>query len=235
MVPIKWCSKCSNTGLDIDNNPCSCRFNAQSFYDSVSCLDIPEQYRGVRFTKTLVAKDMPESYADYLDKVHAEITASRWNNHNLCLCSPTAKSKTILAYSCMESLFRYGVTTFPVYDVLELKRIILDMDLCRKSIYEVDNPENLFNAPIVFIKVPRVTTWEIYDTMVLILDRRTRRGHSTIFIYDGSWEQLTRNDKQGVLTGLLGDGSYNTIEVKTWYSNSNDGRLPEIQVEENIG
>ena len=235
MVPLKWCEKCSNTGLDINNNPCSCRFNVQSFYDSVSCLDIPEQYRGIRFNKSLVAKDMPESYAEFLDKVHTDISTNRWSNHNLCICSPTAKSKTILAYSCMESLFRYGHTTFPVFDVLELKRIMLDLDLCRKSIYVVENPENMFLAPILFIKVPRVVTWEIYDTMVTLLDRRTRRGNSTIFIYDGSWEQLVKMDKQCVLTGLLGDGSYNTIEVKTWYSNSRDGHLPEIQIDDNIG
>lgn len=232
---MSYCPLCMNTGVDINNEPCSCRFNAKSFYESVSCLDIPEQYRGIRFSKLLVSKDMPESYAEYLESIHDSITTNRWKNHNLCLCSPTARSKTILAYSCMESLFRYGNITFPVFDVLELKRIMLDMDLNRKQLYEVENPENLFTAPIVFIKVPRVTTWEVFDTMVTILDRRTRRGNSTIFIYDGSWEQLIKVDKMNVLTGLLGDGSYNSIEVKTWFSKQVEGSLPEIQLQENLG
>ena len=232
---MKWCEKCSNTGFDINNEPCTCRFNAKSFYESVSCLDIPEQYRGIRFNKALVSKDMPEAYAEYLDSIHTMITSNRWKNHNLCLCSPTARSKTILAYSCMESLFRYGNMTFPVYDVLELKRIMLDMDLNRKQLYEVENPENMFLASILFVKVPRVTTWEIYDTMATILDRRTRRGNSTVFIYDGSWEQLIKVDKLNTLTGLLGDGSYNSIEVKNWRSIASDGHLPEIQLEDNIG
>lgn len=235
MAPIKFCYKCCNEGLDIDGNICECRLNVKSFYDTVSCLDIPEQYRGIQFNKMLVAKDMPEAYAEYLDSIHQEICSNRWKNHNLCLCSPTAKSKTILAYSCMESLFRHGVEIFPLYDVLELKRIMLDMDLCRQQLYGTENPEKLFTAALVFIRIPRVITWEIYDTMVTILDRRVRRGNSTIFLYNGSWEQLIKLDKMNVLAGLLGDGSYNSIENKTWFPLKAEDTAPEIELDGSLG
>lgn len=229
-----YCVKCGNTGIDIDGNPCTCRFNAQSFYDTVSCLNVPEQYRGIIFSKFLVPKDMPEAYADYMENLYNDIVSLKLKQHNICLCSPIGHSKTILAYSCMETLFRNGVELFPVFDVLELKRIMLDTDMCRKSFYEVQSPELLINGVYLFAKVPRMATWEVYDTMAVLLDRRVRRGNSTIFLYDGTWEQLIRNDKQGILTGLLGDGNYNTIEARTWRANAIDAK-PPVQLEDNIG
>lgn len=235
MSDSKYCPKCGNTGVDIDGNPCECKFNVQSFYETVSCLDIPEQYRGVLFSTVLVRKDIDASYASYLQSIYDSITAMRWKFHNLCLCSPIGHSKTILAYSCIENLFRHGIATFPVFDVIEIKRILLDMDLCRKQLYEVEKPEMLIKAPILFVKIPRIPTWEVYDTISVILDRRVRRGNSTIFLYDGYWEQLIKYDKQNVLIGLLGDGTYNTLEPKTWYVNKPETGDPEIQLEDNIG
>ena len=234
MVFVSYCTKCGNTGIDIDGNVCTCRVNVKSFYDTVSCLDIPEQYRGIAFAKTLVPKDLHESYENYLQSIYDTITTGKWNQHNVVLASPIGHSKTILAYSCIEVLFRNGVPTFPVYDVLELKRILMDMDLCRKPIYEVKNPEMIITVPLLFVKVPRVTSWEVYDTMALILDRRVRRGNSTIFMYDGSWKQLIYNDKQHVLSGLIGDGNYNTLDVKTW-SVPTESDDEGIKLPDNVG
>ena len=143
---MSYCVLCGNTGINIDGDVCSCRFNAQSFYDTVSCLDVPEQYRGISFNKSLVPKDLHESYANYLQDVYNTILSGKWSQHNVVIASPIGHSKTILAYSCLEILFRNGIPTFPVYDVLEIKRMLLDMDLCRKSIYEVENPELIIDC-----------------------------------------------------------------------------------------
>lgn len=235
MVHMTYCPDCMGTGVDIDNNVCHCRFNAKSFYDTVSCLDIPEQYRGIAFNKSLLPKDLPESYANYLQEVYDTIFTGKWKQKNVVIASPIGHGKTILAYSCIEVLFRNGIPTFPVYDVLEVKRILTDMDLCRKQLYEVENPEMLITVPILFVKIPRVNTWEVYDVISLILDRRVRRGNSTIFLYDGSWQQLVYNDKNGILTGLVGDGSYNTLESKSWFVQSSSTSEKEIILPENVG
>lgn len=235
MVHMTYCPDCMGTGVDIDNNVCHCRFNAKSFYDTVSCLDIPEQYRGIAFNKSLLPKDLPESYANYLQEVYDTIFTGKWKQKNVVIASPIGHGKTILAYSCIEVLFRNGIPTFPVYDVLEVKRILTDMDLCRKQLYEVENPEMLITVPILFVKIPRVSTWEVYDIISLILDRRVRRGNSTIFLYDGSWQQLVYNDKNGILTGLVGDGSYNTLESKSWFVQSSSTSEKEIILPENVG
>lgn len=229
-----YCTKCMNTGVDIDGNPCDCRFNTKSFYETVSCLDIPEQYRGILFSKFLVPKDIHESYGAYLESLADSIVSNKLKHKNICICSPVGHSKSIFAYSTIEQLFRYGIPTFPVFDVLEIKRILLDTDLCRKQLYDVDSPELLVQAPYVFIKIPRVPTWEVYDTISVILDRRVRRGNSTIFLYGGTWEQLIRGDKQEVLVNLVGDGNFNTLEVKTWFIDNTE-KVNQLLTETSIG
>jgi hypothetical protein len=232
---MSYCIKCGNTGINIDGDVCECRVNVKSFYDTVSCLDIPEQYRGIAFNSILVPKDLHESYAKYLQSVYDSVLTGKWRQHNVVIASPIGHSKTILAYSCIEVMFRAGIPTFPVYDILELKRMLLDMDLCRKSLYNIDEPELIVTAPILFVKIPRMSNWEIYDTIAMLLDRRVRRGNSTIFLYDGSWNQLTYGDKNNILTGLVGDGNYNTIEVKSWFVSSEPTIEKEITLPDNIG
>lgn len=217
MEKMKYCPLCGNTGRDVHGNICSCSFNEEQFSGTVTCLDIPEQYQGRQFSKFLVSSAMPESYANYLQLLYADITGLRLKSHNIFLASPTGTSKTTLAYCCIESLFRKNLPTFPLFDILELKRIMLDIDLLRKPFYDVDNPEALYSAPYIFIKIPRVLSFEIYDAMALILERRSRRGLSTIFLHNGTWETAMALDRYGVITNLKGDGLGNSLEDKTWF------------------
>ena len=235
MVHMKYCTKCMNTGVDIDNNPCECRVNAKSFYESVSCLDIPAQYRGVHFNEALVPKDLSESYTNFLQNISNEVSAGRIPKKNMFICSPISHSKSVLAYSCIELLFRSGIPTFPLYDVLELKRMLMDFDLGRKQTYDIDKPELIVSVPLLFVKVPRVTSWEVFDAIAMLLDRRVRRNNTTIFIYDGNWGQLVYNDKQNILTGLMGDGHFNSFEVKSWSLPDGPTGLPEVQIKDNLG
>lgn len=230
---MSYCTKCGNTGITITGEPCSCRFNVQSFYDTVSCLEIPPQYRGVHFSPHLVPKDVNPAYAEELRKIHSAVISGTWENHNVVIASPVNHSKTILAYSCMESLVRVGLQVFPIYDLLEIKRIMLDMDLGREQFHEVESPERLYTAPVVFVKIPRLLDWAVYDTFATLLDRRVRRGNSTIFLYDGVWSFLASGDKSGTLLGLMGDGHYNTVEVIAYSAMVSETREP--QLEENIG
>lgn len=220
---FNYCPDCGGSGIDINGDVCHCRMNVQTFYDSVSCLDIPEQYRGLAFNSALVPTDVNESYASFLQDIHDSIVAGKYKDRNVVIASPINHSKTILAYSCIEVLFRGGVPVFPVYDLLELKRMLTDMDLCRKSVYDVEEPERIITVPILFVKIPRITSWEVYDIFSMLLDRRVRRGNSTIFLYDGTWGQFIYNDKNDIAKGLVGDGTYNTVEVKSWSSQIEEG------------
>lgn len=229
-----YCKDCGNTGIDIEGNPCHCRVNIEAIYSGVSCLDVPEQYQGKTFSAMLLPKDISEAYGKFLEDTISKITALRWKNSNLCICSPILHGKTIFCYTCMEVLFRGGIETFPLYDVLELKRMMLDTDLGKKMTYDVEDPQRMFTVPILFVKIPRLTNWEIYDMIAILLDRRTRRGGSTIFVYDGTWDKLTKFDYNNILIGLMGDGTYGSLKVSNW-SSATVEMLPEMQIDENIG
>lgn len=229
---FKYCPDCCGEGIDIDGNVCHCRVNVKSFYDTVSCLDIPDQYRGIAFNSALLPTDMPESYPRFMQEVHDTIVAGKWQNRNVVIASPIGHGKTILAYSCIEVLFRNGLPTFPLYDLLEIKRMLTDMDLCRKQLYEIESPESIVTVPVLFVKIPRITSWEVYDIFSMLLDRRVRRGNSTIFIYDGTWQQFVYNDKNDIAKGLVGDGTYNTVEIKSWSSKVAEGY---VEPQDNIG
>lgn len=229
---MAYCTECGNKGIDFDGNPCSCKFRAETFYDSVSCLDIPEQYRGIIFTRALVPKDIHDGYGIALEKIYNDVVRGLFSKTNYLICSPINHSKSILAYSCIEQLFRSGVDIFPLYDVLELKRILLDLDLGRKQTYPEDNPQDMLTCPLLFAKIPRVVTWEVYDIIAMLLDRRVRRNVDTIFLYDGTWQNLTYADRNNILTGLKGDGTFNTLKVLAYDSNNESTGLPEIQLQD---
>ena len=221
-----YCVKCGGTHRNpLTGMPCDCVWDADTFFSGVSCVSIPEQYQGIVFNKALVPTDVGDKYADALSDLYTNIVTMRWQSHNLLLCSPHQHSKTILAYSSIERLFRASVPTFPVYDIMELRNIITAVDCGREPSYKVDNVENLVEAPYVFVKLPMYPTWECFDTMNTLLSRRVRRGNSTIFLYSGTWGQLIYGDRSGMLQQVRGDGSYSTIEVKSFELISTEGEV----------
>lgn len=206
-----YCAICGNMGIKLDGTPCECKISEETIFSDVVCLDIPEQYQGVVFNQSLVPSDCGEAYQNFMQTVFDQITTFRLRNKNMVICSPAGHSKTILAYSVIQSLFRKRMPTCALYDVLEIKRISSDIDLGRK-----DADEMIYKAPYLFTKIPIDTSFATYATIAMLIDRRVRRGHSTIFLYNGSWEQLIYGDNRGVMTSLLGDGAYGTLENKTW-------------------
>ena len=231
----RYCPLCGDTGIDIDNKVCSCRLDVREMFETVSCLDVPEQYRGVTFSKFLLPNDLPDNISNFMENMHTSMLTGDWKMHNVVIATPTGYGKSILAYSCLESLCRLKMETFPVMDVLELKRVMTDLDLGRKQLYEIENPDRLFTVPVLFTKVPHIRGKEVFGVMSLLLDRRVRRGLSTIFLYDGSWQDLTAYDYDGLISNLQGDGTYNTLDVKSWFVKKVQakGELPEVQFEEN--
>lgn len=213
---MAYCPKCGNAGILVNGEPCDCKLNTDFLFNGLVCMDIPEQYQGMSFNPALIAEDMGDAYRNFMSNMYDSITSMKWKFRNILICSPPSRSKTTLAYCVIQTLFRKGIETFPVYDVNEIKRIMTDMDFSRKQTYSVKDPEKLYTAPYLFAKIPALVSLETYDTMATLLDRRVRRGNATIFIYNGTWESLVRLDSMGVLTSLLGDGSYGTLENKTW-------------------
>lgn len=202
-----YCPKCGNTGRMLDGTLCDCILTTDTIYADLSGIDIPEQYQGALFSRMLVPADCSDSYPGLLESLHKEITTMQLQHQNICICSPPAHSKTIWAYSCIQNLFRQRLPVLPLYDVMELRRMMLDYDLGRTS------ESDIYSVKYLFVRIQAEVTHQVRATITTLIDRRVRRGNSTIFLYNGSWANLTYGDETGLLSGLLGDGSYSSIRV----------------------
>lgn len=215
---MKYCPKCGNTGVLITGEPCDCQLHIEDIYNGVECLDIPESYRGLKFDPIMLPSVMGMPYMNHMATVYEQIVSLRWKCRNMVICSPNQTGKSVLAYCTIQELFRKEIQVFPLFDILEIKRIMTDIEYNKHQSLGVDNPMRLYTAPYVFAVIPPMTNYDTYDTAAMLVARRTRRGNSTILLYDGSWNQLIYNDSKGSLKGLEGDGSLTTVAVSSWVS-----------------
>lgn len=212
----KYCPKCGNTGVLLNGDPCDCRLHMSDLYEGVECLDIPEAYRGLQFNPIMLPSRMGPAYSAFMNNVYEQITSMRWKCKNAIICSSPQTGKSILAYSAIQELFRREIPVFPLFDILEIKRIMTDIEYNKPQSLGVENPMLLYTAPYVFAIMPPLTNYDTYDTAAMLIGRRTRRGNSTILLYEGAWNQLIYGDSKGSLKGLEGNGSLTTIEVNSW-------------------
>ena len=98
----------------------------------------------------------------------------------------------------------------PLCDVMELRRMMFDYDMGRV------NTADFYDVKYLFLKVPAEVTYQVRATMATIVDRRVRRGNSTIFLYNGTWSSLTYGDDSSILKGLQGDGSFSSLQVQNF-------------------
>lgn len=213
---IKYCTKCGNSGTLLDGSLCDCRMHLSELYDGVECLDIPETYRGLRFNEVALPGDMGPAYANFMKNIYLQITSLGWKCKNAIICSPPQTGKSVLAYSAIQELFRKDIPVFPIFDILEIKRIMLDIDYNKQQSMGVTNPLMLYTVPYLFAIMPPMTNYDTFDAAAMLISRRTRRGNSTILLYEGHWNQLVSNDSKGSLKNLKGNGSLTTIEVNSW-------------------
>ena len=215
-----YCTNCSNTGRDAMGNPCTkCRREEDTFDGVVTTLAIPVTYQGIKFKEELVPSDLGHSYVEVLKDIYDTVKVAKITGKNYFIGSPPNHSKTVLAYSCIQELYRQKFPAFPLLDTGELKRVIKDLDNGKKSEYldEDADPINVIKAPYLFIKIPDDTFYDTYDLISLIVDRRTRRGNSTILIFNGTWKQFIDNDKKGKVKDMEGDGAFGTLCVKSFW------------------
>ncbi len=215
---IKYCEKCGNSGYTIDGELCSCQIDIKGFYGSVSRIDIPEAYQGHVFNKNILSKKLPAAYGSFLQEIYDNVTSIRWHRHNVTICSPPGSGKSTLAYSCIEGLFAKGIPVLTLFDVFELKKTMLDFDNGRKLSYDISDPALIMTAPYLFVRVPRVLSFDTYDTVAYLLDKRIRRNGSTFFLFNGTWDEMVALDSHKVVKRLAGDGSYGTLQVSSWES-----------------
>lgn len=218
---MDYCPKCGNTGITIEGDPCTCKLPTDSIYGDLVGIDIPPQYQGLRFAPQLVPIDCGSTYAHKLEELHQGITTLQLQHQNICMCSPAAHAKTVWAYSCIQNLFRQKVPIVALYDVMEIRRVMFNFDVGRCA-----SPD-FYDVPYLFARIPAEVTHQVRTTVATLVDRRVRRGMSTIFLFNGSWRTLTYGDDSGILKGMQGDGSFASLKV---YNYQRTGESPSAQL-----
>lgn len=212
---MAYCPKCGGTGIRLDGSPCDCERPTDTLMRDLVGIDIPEQYQGVLFNQALVPNDLHPSYAATLNMLHDEITTMNYSQANCVICSPPRHSKTIFAYSCIQLLFRKRVPVLPLYDIMEIK----------KQLYRGED-EDLYNTKYLIVRIPADVNHQVRTGVAVLLDRRVRRGNSTIFLFNGTWSSLCWGDDFGTIKGLQGDGSYGSLRVYSYHKEeTQDGIL----------
>ena len=215
------CTKCGNSGYLVNGELCDCGITSKPVEDGKECITIPRQYRNIRFDKSLIP-DVTGSghYKNFLYKLYEDITSYKFEERNMLIGSPVKSSKTVFAYCCIQFLFKRDIPTFPLMDILEIKSIMYDIDNGKKSVIleGLDAVQmNVYSAPYLFVRITSQLDYSVFDAIATLLDRRTRRGNSTIFLFNGSWSNLAKADIAQKFVPYLGDGSFGTVEDKSFW------------------
>ena len=219
---MSYCAKCGGTKVKLNGEPCECSIGIHELYADVTCFVIPEQYRSISFNEELVTDTWNNAYRKYLKQLHTDISTMTMKGKNILICSPPRHSKTIFAYATMRRLFKMGVPVFPLYDVLELRNKFALLDMGKKSDVEDEDLSLLNTVPYLFVRIPSMLSPEVFNIASFILDRRVRKGTSTIFLFNGAWERIEAADTFNAFTAYLGDGSYCSFDVKSWREVNNN-------------
>lgn len=171
---------------------------------------IPIQYQNVRFDRMFLPENLQETYGIYMEDLIDKIVKQSGFYKNILICSRPNTGKTIFAYTVYGLLYNKGIKMPEVKDIMEVREILLDY------YGDADVADLWSTAKVAIIKIPSDIPPKLFDTVSTIIERRVRNNASTIFLYGGSKKDLLAQDKFNKLTYLEGDGSYNSLEIKSW-------------------
>lgn len=176
-----------------------------------------------------IAKDAYNSATLLSDKKHlADNTAFQmycsktdrllesFTRGNPLMCSifvgaPSGFGKEHLVYSIMLAGMDNGLTVFPYIDLSEAQQLInsyekgKDDDPIRTQIKFTDI--DLYNSDICILKVPHSENQLSYQTALTVIDRRARRGKSTIIVSRYPFKYFTLRDSTKEFQGIISNTS----------------------------
>ena len=228
-----YCPICGGSGIVPHTNElCTCVNAQKAFGEGISCLDIPKQYAGKTFNPKLLPVDCGPLYSKFLTDLHNKLVAQKVRNYNCLICSPIAHGKTVMAYSVIEALYKKNIPIFPIFTTSEMRNVLSSLDNGQETTYGMSTPASNFTvAPFIFVKIPILLDWSTYPMILDIMDRRVRRGLSTIFLYDGDFDNLVKFDKNNIIAQLRGNGSYMTLDIHKFFKLTESTPLEQFNKE----
>ena len=81
-----------------------------------------------------------------------------------------------------------------------------------------ENESKWFDSRCLIVKLPRLLEPWSYDMIEMLIEKRVRKNGFTIFLYPGSSADIEMQDKFKHFIPLIGDGTFNSIHVYSFYS-----------------
>lgn len=207
------CLKCGGTGWLVNGDRCDC--GIQDAIILPTSLRIPSQYQDIRFNRMNLRPALQSEYGSYIESLINEISAKAGRiDRNILICAQPNSGKTVLAYTVIGSLFAKGVKVPEVMDLMQIREILM-----ARYNTDVEKIADINSAPIMFVKIPMDVPARFAETMSMLIERRVRFDGSTIFLFSGSAYDLEALDTFGKYQRLLGDGSFNSIQLKNFGGN----------------
>ena len=193
---IGGCPSCGKTKEFSGNAPVSL---TKEVMDS---LFIPMYYQQVTWDSRELIREFPELasqrsfklYLDQLDKVYNIFKSGQIPQKSFMVFAPPRRGKQIWAFSCMKEALQHGYNVVPMLDTSEWRRLniiaterayIKDMSLYGCTM------EDMVKADVVFLTVDKDNFKGSYRAIESLLDKRQRRGKTTILISRYSPTQIS--------------------------------------------
>lgn len=169
---------------------------------------VREQHPSLSGTKEL------EGYLQMLTMITDQLNNKSTQLSSLFISAPAGFGKDHFAYSLLQIAVTNEMTVFPYLDLGEVNRLI--------SAYERNNTKDirkdirytdidLYTAKVCVLKVPHSDNLESYKTALKVIDRRARRGLSTIILSRYNFNFFTSYDKFGETKSLV---KYDAVSPK---------------------
>lgn len=200
MSQLKYCSKCGNTGILPGGKPCTCKMDKEKYMGMYSVMDVPIQYQSIEFD-SIFLPEVSSTYKLVMQDLYNDLLDVNATPTNILICSPPQSGKHVLAYSVMQKLYATGSIVFPIKDALELRQMIQALD------YGKEENANLFKCPVLFVSIPPMLVPSVFETLTILMTRRTLLNLTTVFLYNGMFNQLEEADRSKTYTGYSSDGS----------------------------
>lgn len=205
------CIKCGNTGLLISGEHCDCgAYNSKLVLPTH--MKVPLQYQSIKYDKRFIREELQSTLGVFMEKLFKDITQDLYAFcRNYIICAPANSGKTVWAYNLYAYLYSKGEAMPEILDLMQVRQTLLNY-----YTDDLDTLDKINNAKVIVIKLPMDLPNKFVETISTIIDRRVRNNCPTIFIYNGSRHDLYAQDRFEKLRFLEGDGSYNTVCIKSF-------------------
>ena len=212
----KWCFTCGNVGF-VDKACPTCgrrpkigsfnfehREDSQEFVSKIDAFGVPDNYRGICWSKEQLMhykSNLAEDYnflkyAEQLEKVHGIFASGMVSPKSAIIIAPASFSKMTFAFSCMQYALDAGMSVAPLLDTIELKRLlVLAAENPSYRLFGKITYDAYIMSDVCFVTVTKLKQREYaFETIQEIIDRRTRKGLGTIILSRFGLSEISRRD-----------------------------------------